>query len=354
MKKIYSPKVSVLVITYNQQDYFKECLDSVINQTYLSWEAIIIDDNSTDKTSEIIKPYLLDPRIKYIKHITNWGVNKLVDTYNQALRMARGEYIAILEGDDMWPLNKLEKQIIDFKENKDLVLSFGDWTMINSKDLPFNIDHYHNFDHDNLSNKPIGSILYEFYKLKFYIISPTVMIRKSALVNIGGFQKCKHYPYVDIPTYQKLALVGTFKYHSEVLGVYRKHSKSTWFQRVKASKSIGRNELIKCFNSFYTENKRIIQRKKLFFNKYKKFQEKYINYKEGKRLITLIYHSIVFNNDNNVKKYFEQVFKSSRANLFYRAYALVIFVSFLLLGNKLLKVIFLLKSLNYKVNKLIN
>ncbi|MGB7570995.1 MAG: glycosyltransferase family 2 protein, partial [Methanothrix sp.] len=73
--------------------------------TYVAWEQIIIDDGSSDQTGEIILKYN-DDRIKYIRQ-EHKGIWRLSEAYNQALQLSNGDYIAILEGDDFWPPNKL-------------------------------------------------------------------------------------------------------------------------------------------------------------------------------------------------------------------------------------------------------
>jgi glycosyltransferase involved in cell wall biosynthesis len=92
------PLVSIITPTYNHQDYIAECIDSVIHQSYSNWEMIIIDDGSSDNTLSIAR--LFEKKNNRIKVYTqeNIGIFRLAETYNKALGMAKGEYIAILEG----------------------------------------------------------------------------------------------------------------------------------------------------------------------------------------------------------------------------------------------------------------
>ena len=103
------PVVSIITPTYNHEGYIAQCIESVLSQTYPHWEQIIIDDGSSDRTGDIASQYK-DERIKYIRQ-NNRGIWRLGELYNEALRLAKGEYIAILEGDDFWPSNKLELQL---------------------------------------------------------------------------------------------------------------------------------------------------------------------------------------------------------------------------------------------------
>ena len=117
-----APLVSIITPTYNHALYIGRCLESVLAQTEPRWEQIVIDDGSTDGTAEIVNQFT-DARIRYVAQ-RHRGIAGLGDAYNLALRMARGEYVAILEGDDFWPQDKLERQLPEF-EDPEVVLSWG-------------------------------------------------------------------------------------------------------------------------------------------------------------------------------------------------------------------------------------
>ena len=100
--------VSIVMPSYNTAGYIRESIESVLYQSYPYWELIIVDDCSTDNTDEIIKPYLTDDRIRYLKNEKNSGA---AVSRNYALREAKGKWIAFLDSDDLWHPEKLEKQI---------------------------------------------------------------------------------------------------------------------------------------------------------------------------------------------------------------------------------------------------
>ena len=100
--------------SYNTGKYISESIESVQKQTYQNWELIIVDDCSTDDTDAVVKPYLVDTRIKYIKNEKNSGA---AVSRNKALREASGRWIAFLDSDDLWMPEKLEKQISFMKKN---------------------------------------------------------------------------------------------------------------------------------------------------------------------------------------------------------------------------------------------
>jgi glycosyltransferase involved in cell wall biosynthesis len=88
--------VSIIMPSYNTAKYISQSVESVLNQTYTNWELIIVDDCSIDNTDEIIKPYLEDGRIKYLKNEKNSGA---AVSRNYALREAKGKWIAFLDSD---------------------------------------------------------------------------------------------------------------------------------------------------------------------------------------------------------------------------------------------------------------
>lgn len=100
--------VSIIMPSYNTGRYISETIESVLAQTYINWELVIVDDCSTDDTDDVVKQFLEDNRIRYIKNEKNSGA---AVSRNRALREARGKWIAFLDSDDLWEPEKLEKQI---------------------------------------------------------------------------------------------------------------------------------------------------------------------------------------------------------------------------------------------------
>jgi glycosyltransferase involved in cell wall biosynthesis len=221
------PIVSIITPTYNHEHYIGKCIESVIGQTFQSWEMIIIDDGSTDNTPEVISQYQ-DKRLKYIRQ-NNKGPYRLGEIYNEALSLCKGDYIGILEGDDFWPRDKLENQVDSFKNPK-VVLSHGNYMLIyNDKCKPGYIKR----DKNILDNNPIGTSLYGFTSGAIALVAVTIMIRKTALIRIGGFKYTNYLPYVDFPTELELSLIGEFKFIPKVLGYFRRHKTSITYMRYK-------------------------------------------------------------------------------------------------------------------------
>lgn len=124
--------VSVIMPSYNTAEYISESIASVQKQTYTDWELIIVDDCSSDNTDEIVKPFLSDKRIKYIKNETNSGA---AVSRNRALREAKGKWIAFLDSDDLWLPMKLERQIL-FMKNNGYHFSYTNYIEMNEDSVP--------------------------------------------------------------------------------------------------------------------------------------------------------------------------------------------------------------------------
>src|SRR5215470_16102183 len=114
--------VSVLIPTFNYGRFLRECLVSVFSQTVANLEIIVIDDGSTDETSEALSS-LSDPRVKVLK-IPHGGI---ASARNRALREASGEFIAFLDADDRWRPDKLEKQLSVLRSEPFVAAVFSDF-----------------------------------------------------------------------------------------------------------------------------------------------------------------------------------------------------------------------------------
>lgn len=117
--------VSIITPTWNCAPFICETIKCVLAQTYQNWELIISDDCSTDNTYNVVEPYLaMDPRIKYIRNDHNSGA---AVTRNNALRVAKGRWIAFLDSDDLWLPEKLEHQV-KFMEENNYAFSYHEYT----------------------------------------------------------------------------------------------------------------------------------------------------------------------------------------------------------------------------------
>lgn len=230
MDQTRAPLVTVISPTYNHRDYIAKCIQGLLSQTYSNWEQIVIDDGSTDSTANIVSEFR-DPRIRFERQ-ANQGPFELAMTYNRALSIAKGEFIAILEGDDFWPPDKLKKLISVFL-NDDIVLAYGEAADVDAKGREQRTKSHATSLRERLSrsvlfNDPIGSATqYMLLAEGRSLVSPsTVVIRRRALEKIGGFQYVSGLPLTDYPTFMELSLVGRFYYLPQVMGYRRRHENS--------------------------------------------------------------------------------------------------------------------------------
>ena len=121
VKSYMLPEISIIMSVYNGEAYLKEAIESVINQTFRSWELIIINDCSTDSTSEILAEFSAkDERIKVHTNEVNL---KLPTSLNKAISLCSGKYIARMDADDISLPHRFEKQYEFMEEHQDVALS---------------------------------------------------------------------------------------------------------------------------------------------------------------------------------------------------------------------------------------
>lgn len=192
------PQISVVMSVYNGEKYLKEAIESILSQSYKDFEFIIINDGSTDNSLNIINEYKQkDPRIKVISR-ENKG---LIESLNEGVKMAEGEYIARMDADDVSLSNRLEKQLKYAQEGGFVVC--GTWA--EGMVYPPNFDQIKRF---TLLHNPF--------------IHPTVMFRKDVFKKVGGYRKF----FKHIEDYELWTRI-VFKYKTgnipEVLLKYRVH-----------------------------------------------------------------------------------------------------------------------------------
>lgn len=117
MMKEY-PKVSLVMKVYNGEKYLAEAIDSILNQTFEDFELLIIDDGSTDSSAQIVRSYT-DDRIRFLQNEENLG---LCRTQNKVIAEARGEYIAVMDCDDISYPQRFEKQVHYLEEHPEVMM----------------------------------------------------------------------------------------------------------------------------------------------------------------------------------------------------------------------------------------
>ena len=162
---------------YNASKFLNEAIESILNQTYKNFEFIIIDDGSTDNSTQIIEKYKkIDERIVFIENEKNVGLTK---NLNKAIKLSTSDYIARMDADDISDVKRLEKQIKFLQENKDISIVGSCAKYINSKgEVEENIDVPENYEE-------IRNMIYKVNPL----IHPSVMFKKEDIISIGMYNE---------------------------------------------------------------------------------------------------------------------------------------------------------------------
>lgn len=185
----YRPGVSVIIPTYNRARFIERAIRSVLNQTYQNFEIIVVDDASTDDTEERVRRLLTNgTRFKYVRHDINRGAGA---ARNTGIKNAAGEYIALLDSDDEWLPEKLEKQLQVFKEARDEKLGavYSGVVYIKEKD---------NQKIDEHMPKRRGYIFKDFLRRCCIHGGPGVfLIRKEVFDKCGLFDECGELRIAD-------------------------------------------------------------------------------------------------------------------------------------------------------------
>ena len=162
--------VSIIMPTYNRADYIEETIKSIQAQTYTNWELLIQDDGSTDDTASVIES-INDPRIIYTQ-FPRTGITGILK--NDALKKARGRYIAFMDSDDLMKEDRLEKQLDVLSPHTDAIYSFTNW--LDFKDIN-NLEPAH---YKQISGIRLDSLFEEYCMATFNVSIGTVMYDKTA------------------------------------------------------------------------------------------------------------------------------------------------------------------------------
>lgn len=123
-----APLVSVIMPAFNSGRFIMDSISSVRKQTYTNWELLVIDDSSSDQTTEKVRQVMAnDDRIKLFINTNNLGTGFC---RNKGIKAAKGDYIAFLDADDLWKTNKLETQVEFMQENR-VAVCFSSYERIN-------------------------------------------------------------------------------------------------------------------------------------------------------------------------------------------------------------------------------
>ncbi len=224
--------ISIVLATYNGKEFIIEQLKSIINQTYRQFEIIIVDDNSTDNTLEVINDFFYENKginVKTIKNSTNIGVNK---SFEKAIINANGEYIAFCDQDDIWFAEKLHKLYETQINTNKKMLSAPSLILKNSKATKKMFPKYH------FSKNEFNLYLYNNARGATIFIEREYLLKLLPFSEYGIYDKWIYFLSIYFNEYQRIPFP---------LDYYRLHSKNQIGNSFNFS---NKNTLINRFNYF--------------------------------------------------------------------------------------------------------
>ena len=217
-----SEKISIITPSYNSSKFIKDTIDSVLSQTYINWEMIIVDDKSKDDSVTFIRELIKnEDRIKLIALDKNVGA---AEARNKALEVAQGDYIAFLDSDDIWLPEKLKMQLAFMQQNS-YAFTFTAYT-------PFSEDGLEDYSLIDIPEK----LDYNGYCKNTIIGCLTVMIDKRV---VGDFRMPNIRSSHDMALWLLIMKRGFKAYGlNENLAKYRLVGSSNTANKTKAAKEV--------------------------------------------------------------------------------------------------------------------
>jgi len=230
------PLVSVIVPFMNEERFLDETIQSVINQTYPHWELLLVDDGSTNRSTDIAKRYvdLYPERIFYYDHANHENKGVCI-TRNLGVEKAKGELIAFLDADDLFLPNKLRDQVDYFSNYPEIGMVteasyyWFKWADENSNDRIIKVGG----ENDKVINPP--QLMYDLYPLKNgdAPCPCSIMVRKEVIQKVGGFEpdfKNEYQLYEDQAFLVKIYLSEKVYISSKPNNMYRQRPDSVVYK----------------------------------------------------------------------------------------------------------------------------
>jgi glycosyltransferase involved in cell wall biosynthesis len=210
------PLVSVIMNIRNGAAFLREALDSVMAQTFRDWELIAWDDRSTDNSARIVAEYE-DPRVCYFFSPEETSLGSARDN---AIRQAKGDWLAFLDQDDLWTPTKLEKQMALAGEGVGII--YGRAVLVWPNGRKRDYDQAHEF-----TPLPEGDIFSELFRRACFIAMSSAVLRRSAVEETGGVPKWVELT-PDYCLYVAVARRLEARAVQEVVCWYRMHDSNLW------------------------------------------------------------------------------------------------------------------------------
>ena len=201
-----NPAVSVVTATHNYGRFLRGAVESVLAQTFGDFELIVIDDGSTDATPRIVRPYLNDSRVRYLRTAHRGQAA----AKNAGVELASAPLIAFLDGDDIWLPTKLERQVALFQADPDLGVVYARRWLIDEQ------GRHLEYEQPSLYR---GLVLEALFRTNFVCFSSAV-VRRSVLEESGAFDEGLALA-IDYDLWLRVALRHRFDFVDEPLVEYR-------------------------------------------------------------------------------------------------------------------------------------
>jgi glycosyltransferase involved in cell wall biosynthesis len=204
-------KITVLMSVYNGEKYLREAIDSILNQTFTDFEFLIINDGSTDSSRDIILSYR-DPRIRLVDNERNIGLTK---SLNRGLNVARGEYIARIDADDISMPNRLDVQYNYMKDDPNLAICASSYEQIDENENSLKI----------IEGYLECEQLYYFHTFANWLAHSSIMFKKSIALQVNGYDD-KLIRAQDYDLWYRISRMGKVIQIDEVLLKLRIHQEN--------------------------------------------------------------------------------------------------------------------------------
>lgn len=217
-----SPQVSVICLCYNHAKFIREAIESVFSQTYSNIQLIVVDDASTDNSVGIIKQLIIEhPSIQFVSLNKNIGN---CAAFNRGLALVTGEFVVDFAADDIFVHDRIEKQVQLFQKLGDSYgVVFTDASYINEQGNVIR-DHYEYLLTKGLLQQiPQGDVFSTIIS-KYFVASPTMMVRKSVLDQLKGYDE--KLSYEDFDFWIRSSRICLYGFLNEKLTFIRKSDSS--------------------------------------------------------------------------------------------------------------------------------
>jgi glycosyltransferase involved in cell wall biosynthesis len=309
-------KISVVIPLYNHEKYISDCLHSVLNQSYPPFEIIVINDGSSDDSERIVQA-IIDPRIKYC-YQTNQGAPQ---TINRAVRLCQGQFVAILNSDDCYHLERFREFLDAFERNRNLKAIFSDLEYIDEngafiKNKDGLADNYVQLPPGEASFRGDQDLLLHLLSGNFFATTSNLFCSRAVFSELGDFSPLQFTHDYDFFLRLCYRYRGEVHYINKPLLRYRYHPQNT----LKADHRLFYYELAVMYSKFFKtadlrrlfgDRKNRLETMAKFLNSFNRFN--FLNRSLDKIVLT----ALLFNDQFKEEELYE-VLLGNGENLFKR------------------------------------